>query len=120
MSHKIYTVTFEDETSIYASWRAALKQYLISCIFETREIVESVLIDAEDSSDVYDASVSGVLKIYELDGGNEYELTKTYDIADFQEFMDKTELDVKDFLDLLEEKLEKDDIPDDLFLFFQA
>ena len=86
---KIYVVGFDEDYNIYATFQAALKPYIESCILETRSLLE----DVEDSDQ--DVSISGSLKIYELEG-EEYELVKTYDLADFQSFLDTREEDLEE------------------------
>jgi len=106
---KIYVVGFDDDYSIFATFKAALKPYIESCVLETRSLFDDV---SEDQ----DVSISGTLKIYELDE-EEYELVKTYDLADFQAFLDTREEDLEEYLDKLEES---DEFPDEIYSFYQA
>jgi hypothetical protein len=141
---KLYVLSYHEVQiagyRVFASYEEALKEYLMHCIIETKELLsedddtvsekDDLSESADESCDDEEESVeeieedSGyddmtcVLEIQELQG-NEFMTIKEYDYEPFQMFLEEKE-DIPEYLDELQKAIEENNIPQQLLDIFSA
>ena len=138
MAEKLYLLLYLDEDvsdyKLFASFDAAAKLYLKSAISETRKLLQEVncigeeeedeaieKIDTEDDDEDYEPDEeesSCMMQVLEYNSSTkEYVAVKDYDVEVFQSFVEDME-EVDAYLDILEESLDNDVIPDTIRKMF--
>lgn len=118
--NKLYVLTYHEVQiagyRVLNSYDIALKEYLKHCILETKELIEE---DKEEQSETESFDdMTCIFEIQELQD-NEYNTIKEYDYDFFQQLLDEVE-DIPAFLDMLDKKLDANEIPQNILDLFKS
>lgn len=124
-SNKLFVLSYHEVQiagfRIFNSYDEALKEYLRHCIIETRELLsenEEPVSDAESSNEdsINFDEMSCVLEVQELQN-TEYVTLKEFDYEQFQALIENID-DVEEYLDVLETKIDADEISEEILKLF--